>query len=72
MVLYVFRIIRVGLIQTHIVRPTSDPLKEQREAIYDHVARIVEAAAYCGVNIICFQELWREFYYFKMCITSSC
>jgi hypothetical protein len=72
MALYVFRIIRVGLIQTHIVRPTSDPLKEQREAIYDHVARIVEAAAYCGVNIICFQELWREFYYLKICITSCC
>jgi len=52
------RIVRVGLIQTHIVRPTSDPLKEQREAIFDRVAKLVEAAAYCGVNIICFQELW--------------
>lgn len=59
---YVFRIVRVGLIQTHIVRPTSDQLKEQREAIFDRVAKLVEAAAYCGVNIICFQELWLEFY----------
>ncbi|GFG29062.1 hypothetical protein Cfor_02092 [Coptotermes formosanus] len=52
------RIVRVGLIQTHIVRSTSDPLKEQREAIFDRVAKLVEAAAYCGVNIVCFQELW--------------
>lgn len=61
-----FRIVRVGLIQSHSVRPTSDPLKEQREANFDHVAKLVEAAAYCGVNIICFNELWRECVLFRV------
>jgi beta-ureidopropionase len=52
------RIVRVGIIQNHIVLPTSAPLEAQRDAIHERIATIVEAAALCGVNVLCFQEAW--------------
>ena len=52
------RIVRVGLIQNRIVLPTTAPLNAQREAIHERIANIIEAAALCGVNILCFQEAW--------------
>jgi beta-ureidopropionase len=52
------RIVRVGIIQNHIVLPTSSPLEVQRAAIHERIATIVEAAALCGVNVLCFQEAW--------------
>jgi len=52
------RIVRVGIIQNHIVLPTSEPLEAQRNAIHKRIATIVEAAALCGVNVLCFQEAW--------------
>ncbi|KAH9396562.1 Beta-ureidopropionase [Tyrophagus putrescentiae] len=52
------RIVRVGIIQNAIVRPTTDPVEEQRRAIHHRVAEILEVAAKAGVNVICFQEAW--------------
>uniref|UniRef100_A0A2L2YEE7 Beta-ureidopropionase n=2 Tax=Parasteatoda tepidariorum TaxID=114398 RepID=A0A2L2YEE7_PARTP len=52
------RLVRVGLVQHAIVEPTTAPISKQREAIHNRVREIVEIAAQCGVNIICFQEAW--------------
>ncbi|XP_078808721.1 beta-ureidopropionase isoform X2 [Oryzias latipes] len=51
---------RVGLVQHKIVLPTDAPVLEQINAIHSRVGEIVEVAAMCGVNIICFQETWSE------------
>ncbi|XP_061674050.1 beta-ureidopropionase [Syngnathoides biaculeatus] len=52
------RRIRVGLVQHHIVLPTDAPIVDQVTALHNRVRQIVEVAAMCGVNIICFQETW--------------
>ncbi|XP_067911542.1 beta-ureidopropionase isoform X1 [Heterodontus francisci] len=52
------RIVRVGLIQNKILLPTDSPVSEQVAAIRKRIGDIVEVAAKCGVNIICFQEAW--------------
>lgn len=55
------RIVRVGVIQNKIVRSTTDPIEEQRQAIHQRVAEILEVASKAGVNVVCFQEAWSEF-----------
>ncbi|KAH0625687.1 hypothetical protein JD844_015282 [Phrynosoma platyrhinos] len=52
------RIIRVGLIQNKIPLPTDAPVAEQVAALHRRIEEIVEVAAMCGVNIVCFQEVW--------------
>ncbi|XP_077995265.1 beta-ureidopropionase-like [Glandiceps talaboti] len=52
------RVVRVGLIQNKIVLPTTAPVLEQVEALHQRIGEMVEAAALCNVNIICFQEAW--------------
>ncbi|KAM4049159.1 beta-ureidopropionase [Anomaloglossus baeobatrachus] len=52
------RVIRVGLIQNKIQLPTSSPVAEQVNALHRRIAEIVEVAAMCDVNIVCFQEAW--------------
>ncbi|KFM75790.1 Beta-ureidopropionase, partial [Stegodyphus mimosarum] len=52
------RIVHVGIIQNAIVAPTDAPIPKQREAIHERIKEIVEIAAQCNVNIICFQEAW--------------
>ncbi|XP_036383663.1 beta-ureidopropionase [Megalops cyprinoides] len=52
------RAVRVGLIQNAIVLPTDAPVMEQISALHRRVADMVEVAALCGVNIVCFQEAW--------------
>ncbi|XP_040272350.1 beta-ureidopropionase [Bufo bufo] len=52
------RVVRVGLIQNKIQLPTTSPVAEQVNAIHRRIADIVEVAALCDVNIICFQEAW--------------
>uniref|UniRef100_A0A8C6WZ08 Beta-ureidopropionase n=1 Tax=Neogobius melanostomus TaxID=47308 RepID=A0A8C6WZ08_9GOBI len=52
------RVIRVGLVQHHTVLPTDAPVLEQINAMHRRVGEMVEVAAMCGVNIICFQETW--------------
>src|SRR5699024_194524 len=54
------RIVRVGVIQNKIVRPTTDPVEEQRRAIHQRIAEILEVAAKAGVNVVCFQEAWSK------------
>jgi len=58
------RIVRVGKIQNHIALPTSEPLEVHRNAIHERIATIVEAAALCGVNVLCFQEAWSYPFFF--------
>ncbi|XP_072911682.1 beta-ureidopropionase isoform X2 [Hemitrygon akajei] len=50
--------IRVGLVQNKIVLPTDSPVSEQVAALHKRIGDLVEVAAMCGVNIICFQEAW--------------
>ncbi|XP_073419862.1 beta-ureidopropionase [Dendrobates tinctorius] len=52
------RVTRVGLIQNKIQLPTSSPVAEQVNALHRRIAEIVEVAALCDVNIVCFQEAW--------------
>lgn len=56
------RIVRVGIIQNAIVRPTTDPVEEQRQAIHQRIADILEVAGKSGVNVVCFQEAWSKFF----------
>uniref|UniRef100_A0A673GF61 Ureidopropionase, beta n=1 Tax=Sinocyclocheilus rhinocerous TaxID=307959 RepID=A0A673GF61_9TELE len=46
------RTVRVGLIQNKLVLPTDTPVSAQA------CGEMVEVAAMCGVNIVCFQEAW--------------
>lgn len=52
------RTVRVGAIQNRIVAPTTASIVEQREALHRRITEITEAAALCGVNILCMQEAW--------------
>ncbi|XP_072288900.1 beta-ureidopropionase [Eucyclogobius newberryi] len=52
------RVVRVGLVQHRTVLPTDAPVQEQISAMHRRVEEMVEVAATCGVNIICFQETW--------------
>ncbi|XP_040011513.1 beta-ureidopropionase isoform X1 [Xiphias gladius] len=52
------RRVRVGLIQHRIVLPTDAPIHDQITAMHSRVGELVEVAAMCGVNIVCFQETW--------------
>lgn len=44
------------------MKPTVEKIGVQRDAIVAKVTKIVEAAAASGVNVICFQEAWSEFF----------
>ncbi|XP_012516447.1 PREDICTED: beta-ureidopropionase isoform X2 [Propithecus coquereli] len=52
------RIVRVGLVQNRVPLPTDAPVAEQVAALHKRIEAIVEVAAVCGVNVICFQEVW--------------
>eukprot|EP00741_Cyanophora_paradoxa_P025711 tig00000388_g24812.t1 len=52
------RVVRIGLIQNKIVRPTTDPLKDQYQAIENRIRTMIDAAGAMGVNIVCLQEAW--------------
>mmetsp|Transcript_35047 Transcript_35047/g.56712 ORF Transcript_35047/g.56712 Transcript_35047/m.56712 type:complete len:409 (+) Transcript_35047:164-1390(+) len=52
------RLVRLGLVQHAIVKPTTDPLQDQYLAIEAKVRKIAEAAAAMGVNILALQEAW--------------
>lgn len=51
---------QVAAVQNSIVRPTTDKISDQRDAIFAKITEIVKAAAASNVNIICFQEAWSE------------
>ncbi|XP_074147140.1 beta-ureidopropionase [Sminthopsis crassicaudata] len=52
------RLVRVGLVQNQICLPPDAPVAEQVGALHRRIEEILEVAAQCGVNIICFQEAW--------------
>ncbi|XP_011768956.1 beta-ureidopropionase isoform X2 [Macaca nemestrina] len=52
------RIVRVGLVQNRTPLPADAPVAEQVSALHRRIKAIIEVAAMCGVNIICFQEAW--------------
>jgi beta-ureidopropionase len=52
------RVVRAGVIQTGIVKPTDAPVLEQYEAIRDRTAELIEAAARMCTNVLCLQEAW--------------
>ena len=52
------RKVRVGAIQNKIVLPTDRSVKDQIQALYDRVKIMIDAAAKCGVNVLCMQEAW--------------
>ncbi|VDM68029.1 unnamed protein product [Strongylus vulgaris] len=56
------RNVRVAAIQFSIVLPTSAPVEEQRKAIHQKVATMIDAAAAAGANIVCMHELWSQHY----------
>lgn len=55
------RIVKVGAVQNSIVLPTSAPILDQRNAIFDKVKALIDAAGAAGVNVLCLQEAWSEF-----------
>ena len=54
------RVIRVAVVQNHIVAPTTAPVRDQMATIMERMQQIVEIAAEAKVNIICFQEAWSK------------
>ena len=52
------RRVRIGVIQNKVIRPTTDPVVDQYEAIADRVEVMLEAAGKLGVNVVCLQEAW--------------
>ncbi|KAM3965558.1 beta-ureidopropionase [Aphomia sociella] len=52
------RIVKVGIIQHSIAISTDKPITEQRQAIFEKIRKIVEAAGDEGVNVLCLQEAW--------------
>lgn len=52
------RRVRIGVIQNQVIRPTTDPVVEQYEAIADRIEVMLEAAGKLGVNVVCLQEAW--------------
>lgn len=49
---------RVGLVQNRTPLPADTPVVKQVTALHRRMEAVVEVAAMCGVNIICFQEAW--------------
>lgn len=52
------RLVRIGLVQNSIAAETTAPVAVQRSALHSKISRITEAAALCGVNVLCYQEAW--------------
>lgn len=52
------RVVKVGIIQHSIATSTDKPIAEQRQAIFEKIRRIIDAAAAEGVNVVCLQEAW--------------
>lgn len=54
------RIVKIGAIQNAIASPTTDPIHKQRDAIFNKIGRIIDAAGADGVNVLCLQEAWSK------------
>lgn len=55
-----FEFDQVAAVQNSIVKPTTDSITVQRDAIHGKIQEIVKAAAASNVNVICFQEAWSK------------
>lgn len=54
------RIVRVAALQNAVLTPTTEPIGVQREALYERITNMIEAAALSNVNVICMQEAWSK------------
>lgn len=54
------RIVKIGAVQSSIVAPTTAPVSEQRDKIFEKIGKIIDAAAADNVNILCLQEFWSK------------
>ncbi|BFZ18631.1 hypothetical protein BsWGS_21670 [Bradybaena similaris] len=52
------RVVRIAGIQNKIVLPTTEPVIEQRAALFQRITEMINCAADCGVNVVCLQEVW--------------
>uniref|UniRef100_A0A452ELP8 Beta-ureidopropionase 1 n=1 Tax=Capra hircus TaxID=9925 RepID=A0A452ELP8_CAPHI len=52
------RTVRVGLVQNRTPLPADTPVVKQVAALHRRMEAVVEVAAMCGVNVVCFQEAW--------------
>lgn len=52
------RIVRVGIIQNKIQKPTTAPLIDQIQSIHERVGKMLDAAGMANVNVVCLQEAW--------------
>lgn len=52
------RIVRIGVIQTQIVEPTSAPVEAQFQALCARTEQLIHAAGAMGCNILGLQEAW--------------
>lgn len=57
------RIVRIGAIQNSIAAATTAPVSVQRDAVFEKIGKLIEAAAAEKVNILCLQELWSNLNY---------
>jgi beta-ureidopropionase len=54
------RRVTVAVIQNAVVLEPSAPVHDQIRALHLRIRTMVEAAAHCSVNVICFQETWSK------------
>lgn len=52
------KIVKIGLVQNSIVKPTTEPIMDQYLAIQEKIEKIIDAAGAMGVNLLCLQETW--------------
>jgi beta-ureidopropionase len=55
------KIVKIGAVQNSIVKPTNDSIHAQRDAIFEKIGKIIDAAGADGVNVLCLQEAWSKF-----------
>lgn len=54
------RIVKIGAVQNSIVLSTSEPINTQRDAIFEKIGKLVDAASSENVNVLCLQEAWSK------------
>lgn len=52
------RLVKVGAIQNSIAVATTAAISEQRDAIFEKIGKLIDAAGEDGVNVLCLQEAW--------------
>ncbi|VDL89104.1 unnamed protein product [Schistocephalus solidus] len=52
------RLVRIGAIQHIMPLPPTAKVQDQISAVHKKIGDLIDAAAQCGVNVLCFQEAW--------------